>query len=90
MEEKKITLIENTFNKSDLTFLLSSIISEKINYHKLRRLSEWEGNHKADTSFDDTRIDKLREIQDSLKSELDKMDGDKFEVKSEIIIRKIK
>ena len=80
---KKITLIDNSFTKSELRFLLSELIDTKINFHKLHRLSSWEANHKADTSYDDNRIKELTNILENLD---DYINGDTFKVTSEIII----
>jgi len=84
--KKEITLIDNVFNKSDLRFLLYRLLDEKINFHKLHRLQEWEGNHYADTSHDDNRINELKEVRDTIFQDID---GKSFKVKSQITIELI-
>lgn len=89
MDEKKLTLIDNAFSKNDLNFLLSTLITEKINFHKLNRLSNLEGNSNSNTTYDDNRIKTLTEIKSTLFEDIDDM-GENFQVESHIIIRKIK
>ncbi|OQD43788.1 hypothetical protein BUL40_04035 [Croceivirga radicis] len=73
----EIKLVNGTFTVSEATDLLVSLLEEKINFHKLHRLSMGERFPDSDTDYDDTRIHELmhertrvknlyKEIQDPL------------------------
>lgn len=75
----QIVLIDNSLSKSEAKFLLRAFINEKLNFHKLRRLSITEGNNKADVSWDNERIAELEAYQRDLASDLEDL-PDKFPV----------
>jgi hypothetical protein len=85
--KKKIKLIDNTFTKSEARFLLGQLIDEKINFHKLHRLSVREGNDKTDTSFDDGRIVELENLKQELRDMFRETEATEFEIYSEIKIK---
>lgn len=58
---QKVQLIEGTFTPSDASDMVMSLISEKINFHKLKSLSIREGDENADC--DDTN-DKIKHLED--------------------------
>lgn len=55
----KVQLVDSTFSASEASDVVSSLIREKINFHKLHRLSMCEGNVNSDTNYDDSRVEKL-------------------------------
>ena len=55
----KVQLIDGEFTPSEASFLVNTLIQEKINFHKLHRLAICEGNILSDTTFDDTRVEEL-------------------------------
>lgn len=55
----QVKLIDGDFTPSEASDVLSALIREKINFHKLHRLSMCEGNIYSDTSFDDSRVAQL-------------------------------
>lgn len=75
----EVVLIDNVLSRSEAKFLMRRFIEEKLNFHKLRRLSVTEGDAGADTSWDDERIASL---EDQLKSLADEVKDlpDEFEV----------
>ena len=56
---QKLRLIEGTFSAQEAMDLMNALLNEKINFHKLQRLSACEGNMGADTRFPDGRIKEL-------------------------------
>jgi len=53
---QQIQLVDGTFTVSEATDVVMSLINEKINFHKLQRLSLSEGFSGADTNYPDDRI----------------------------------
>ena len=67
----QIVLIDNSLSRSEAKFLLRAFINEKLNFHKLRRLSITEGDRNADVSWDNERIAELELCQRELASDLE-------------------
>jgi len=61
IEETKqaIQLEEGEFTPSEASHVITSLLDEKINFHKLQRLQVCEGNAHSDTAYTDTRIKEL-------------------------------
>jgi ubiquinone biosynthesis protein UbiJ len=60
---QQVQLIDGEFTASEASDVLNALLREKINFHKLNRLSLWEGDLDCDTSFDDSRLAKLQSAQ---------------------------
>lgn len=60
---QKVQLIEGEFTPSEASDVISSLITEKINFHKLQRLGRWEGDENADCTYPNSRIQELEEEQ---------------------------
>ena len=58
--EQTIRLVDGTFTTSEASFIVQALLDEKINFHKLQRLSTLEGNSDTKTSYDDGRIHELQ------------------------------
>ncbi|PIB28278.1 hypothetical protein [Maribacter sp. 4G9] len=56
---KTIQLVDGTFTPSEASDVITALIDEKINFHKIQRLQVWEGNHKCNTHGLDDRIQQL-------------------------------
>lgn len=56
---QKIHLVDGDFTVSEASDVIMSLINEKINFHKLQRLSLNEGFSGADTDYPDGRINEL-------------------------------
>lgn len=56
---QKFKLIEGSFTAQEAMDLINALLNEKINFHKLQRLSACEGDMGADTRFPDNRIKEL-------------------------------
>ncbi|NNM19465.1 MAG: hypothetical protein HKP24_12950 [Croceitalea sp.] len=57
--KQKINLVDGTFSPSEASDIILALLDEKINFHKLQRLSWSEGRADADTRFPDGRIKEL-------------------------------
>ncbi len=58
---QKIQLVDGTFSPSEAQDVITALIDQKINFHKLQRLAWCEGNRDADTFYPDHRIHELEE-----------------------------
>jgi len=58
--EQTIRLVDGEFTASEASFIVQALLDEKINFHKLQRLSMLEGDTNCNTSFDTDRIDELK------------------------------
>ena len=59
LSNKQIKLVDGEFLKSQALEILSSLIDQKINYHKVDGLQMWESNHDIDKTHIHNRIDAL-------------------------------
>ncbi|WP_350293133.1 hypothetical protein [uncultured Croceitalea sp.] len=59
--KQKIQLVDGTFSPSEAGDVILALLDEKINFHKLQRISWCEGSDKADTEYPDGRIKELLE-----------------------------
>lgn len=59
--KKKIQIVNGHFTPSEASDIISGLIDEKINFHKIQRLQMWEGNHVCKTEPLDDRITQLTE-----------------------------
>ncbi|ASV29305.1 hypothetical protein [Maribacter cobaltidurans] len=58
-QQKTIQLVDGTFTPSEASDVITALIDEKINFHKIQRLQVWEGNHRSNTKGLDNRIQEL-------------------------------
>jgi len=63
----KIQLIDGEFTPSESLDVINSLIKEKINFHKIHRLSLWEGDMNSNTSYDNGRVKELLAEKESYK-----------------------
>lgn len=54
--KQKIQLVDGLFTVSEANDIVQSLINEKVNFHKLQRLTMCEGFSGANTKFPDGRI----------------------------------
>lgn len=64
---QKINLVDGEFSASEALDVVQSLLNEKINFHKLQRLSWSEGCATADTKYPDERIQELENEKKILK-----------------------
>ena len=56
---QKVELVKGEFTPSEASHIITNLIDEKINFHKVQRLQIWEGNHQCKTDSLDGRIQEL-------------------------------
>ena len=56
---QKIQLVQGTFTPAEASHVVTALIDEKINFHKIQRLSSREGNEGCNTDYPDERIAEL-------------------------------
>ncbi|MCK8521308.1 hypothetical protein M0D21_07010 [Aquimarina sp. D1M17] len=64
----KLQLVDGVFTPSEATDVINSLIREKINFHKLHRLSMCEGNEHSNTEYDDNRVSQLLKEKENCKT----------------------
>lgn len=86
-----VDLIDGMFTPSEAFDIVCGMIDEKINFHKLQRLSMCEGNIKANTDFCDNRINELKQSKAEAKKYIREMlkSGKLLQIEGEIRIRPI-
>lgn len=57
--DQKIQLVDGSFTPSEASDVIIALLNEKINFHKLQRISWCEGSADADTKYPDDRIKEL-------------------------------
>lgn len=70
--KQEVNLVEGEFTCSEAQFVINELINEKINFHKLQRLSLCEGDENCDTSYSTRRIQELENEKLIAKSYIDK------------------
>lgn len=63
-QEHKIQLVDGEFTPSQASDIISSLINQKINYHNLEGLQNWERNHKYDQ---EPLRNRIKELEDAMK-----------------------
>lgn len=58
---QKVQLIEGKFSPSEANDVITALIGEKINYHKLQSLKIREGNEHANCEYAESRIKELKD-----------------------------
>lgn len=58
-KKQKIQLVDGVFTVSEANDIVQNLINEKINFHKLQRLTLCEGFSKSNTEYPDNRITQL-------------------------------
>ena len=66
-KQTDVKLIEGTFTAAEARDLISALIDQKINFHKVQRLSIWEGNEGDRADFPNDRIVELARDKQKVK-----------------------
>lgn len=65
--QQKIQLVDGTFTPSEASDVILALLNEKINFHKLQRISWSEGSTNANTEYPDSRIQELEKERKIIK-----------------------
>ena len=71
--KQNIQLVEGSFTPSEALDVIVSLLDQKINFHKLQRLSLCEGYCDADTLYPDGRIKELQDEENVARDFISKM-----------------
>ena len=66
-KHQKIQLVKGEFTPSEASFVINALLDQKINFHKLQRLQDLEGNHDCETNELDGRIKELMDEKQTAK-----------------------
>ena len=64
-DQRTIQLVKGSFTPSEATDVIFSLIDEKINFHKLQKLTQWEGNHRSKSPQLNNRIEELEQEKET-------------------------
>lgn len=90
-ELKTVSLIDGKFTPSQANDVIVSLIDKKINFHKLQVLSKMEGNENDKCTFDNGRLEQLKNHRIKLKEIIQeaRRNGQKLKIMSDIKIELI-
>ncbi|TRO66977.1 hypothetical protein [Christiangramia sabulilitoris] len=58
---QKVELVKGKFTRAEASHIITALIDQKVNFHKIQRLQIWEGDHKCVTGGLNDRITELEE-----------------------------
>lgn len=89
--DKKVKLVDGEFTPSEALAVLTALIDQKINYHKIENLQHWEKNHKTDAKPYINRIQELEIEKKNLLNYISEVTqkGKKLSISGIITIRPI-
>lgn len=64
----KVQLVEGEFTPAESLDIINGLIKEKVNFHKIHRLSICEGNENSNTNYDDCRVTDLLAEKEAYKA----------------------
>ena len=67
-KEQEVRLVDGTFTPIQAADIVSSLIEQKINFHKVENLQHWEKNHNNDAKPFIQRVKDLEEAEKNAKS----------------------
>lgn len=87
-KEQHVKLVDGEFTPLQAADIVSSLIEQKINFHKVENLQYWEKNHQSDQKPSVERVKELEEAEKNAKSFLlDKgLKGKKIKINGNLTI----
>ena len=88
IKDQKVNLVEGEFTPSEALDVVTSLIDQKINFHKLQRLSWCEGDQNANTKYPDGRIQELMKERENAKEFINSLrnQGLTLKIQGELVI----
>ena len=84
---QSIQLVDGTFTASEALDVITSLIDQKINFHKLQRISWYEKNENCETEYPDGRIEELMREKEIAKSFLNPVRGTNAKIRIDGILK---
>jgi hypothetical protein len=90
-DKAQYELVKGQFTASEAMDIVQALFDQKINFHKLQRLSWYEGNVHANTEFPDGRISQLLRDKELAREFLmsHKAEGKKYRIIGNLEIERI-
>ena len=87
-KEQEVRLVDGEFTPIQAADIVSSLIEQKINFHKVENLQHWENNHKNDSKPYIQRVKDLEQAEKNAKSFILNKDikGKKIKIKGNLTI----
>lgn len=70
-----VDLVKGKFTKSEAAHIVSALIDEKINFHKIQRLQLWESDHNCKTEGLNNRVVELETQKEETKKWIRSKEG---------------
>lgn len=86
VSRKDIKLIEGEFLKHQGLEIISTLIDQKINYHKIEGMQLWESNHYIDKAPINSRIEALQQEKEDLQHFVDQLKDKDVKLKINSVI----
>ncbi len=85
---QKVDLVKGKFTKSEAAHIVSALIDEKINFHKIQRLQLWESDHNCETDGLNNRVQELEDQKQETKNWIrsQKLNGCNFRIEGTLKI----
>lgn len=89
---QKIQLVQGKFSPAEALEILETLISERINFHKIQKLRMWESDHSCNTTYLDKIIAELANDKDMTKNLIDEAvrKGYKVEISGKLEVKFVK
>ena len=85
--DQTIQLVDGTFTPSEALDVITSLIDQKINFHKLQRISWYEKNENCETKYPDDRIEELMREKEIAKNFLNPVRGTHAKIRIDGILK---
>lgn len=85
---QNVRLVDGEFTPVQAIDIISSLINQKINFHKVENLQKWEKDHKTDSEPIKKRIHELKEANEAAKQFIIEMkkNGKKIKIEGNLSI----
>jgi len=85
--DQSIQLVDGTFTPSEAHDVITALIDQKINFHKLQRIAQCERNENAETKYCDNRIAELLKEKEIAKNFLQPVRGTNAKIRIDGILK---
>jgi hypothetical protein len=91
IKEKKVKLVDGTFTPAEASDILNNLINQKINYHKIEKLQQWEQNHNINEKPYINRLQELEADKKAINSFITEMmqEGKRLSISGVLTIKTI-
>lgn len=87
IQQSNVQLVDGQFTPSQAAKIITSLIDQKINFHKVEGFQKWERNHRIDEEPFSKRIEELKEEMKIAKAFISQLEKEGKQVKIDGIIK---